>query len=78
MRKTMNSWEMLKMTEKQKPIKALNYEQCREMVYRCDSWEKIVIAEKWLMAANITIEQFDELMNWLAALSREIWRNPAR
>ena len=61
------------MTAKQKPIKALNYEQCREMVYRCDTWEKITIAEEWLLKANITIEQFDELMNWLAALSRDYW-----
>ncbi len=61
-----------------KQIKALNLEQCWEMVNRCDSHEKIAIAEKWLMAANITIEQFDELMISLAYLSRELYHNPTR
>lgn len=56
-----------------KQIKALNLAQCWEMVNRCDTHEKIAIAEKWLMAANITIAEFDELMGALAFLSREIY-----
>lgn len=58
-----------------KPIKALNLAQCWEMVNRCDSHEKIAIAEKWLLVANISIEEFDELMGTLAFISRELYHN---
>lgn len=59
-----------------KKIKPLSLEQCWEMVNRCDSHEKIAIAEKWLLAANITIEEYDELMGTLAFISRELYHNP--
>lgn len=58
-----------------KEIKALNLKQCWTMVNRADTHEKIRIAEQWLLKANITNEQFDELMDALAFTSRELY-NP--
>lgn len=57
-------------------IKPLSLEQCWEMVNSCDSHEKIAIAIKWLQVANITIEEYDELMGALAFTSRELYHNP--
>lgn len=61
-----------------KQIKALSLEQCWEMVNSCDSHEKIAIAEKYLLVANITIEEYDDLMGALAFTSRELDHNPTR
>lgn len=72
------SQEIIKRTNKNRymPIKPLNVSQCWKMVNRCDSHEKIQIAIKWLEKANITTEQFDELMDALAYISRELYRTP--
>ena len=58
-----------------KPITPLNLRQCWKMVNRCDTHEKIAIAEKWLLQANISTDEYDDLMNALAAISRELY-NP--
>lgn len=58
-------------------IRVLNLSQCWNMVNRCDTHAKVAIAEKWLEKANITVEQFDELMNTLAFISRELYRSRA-
>lgn len=60
-----------------KEIKPLSLSQCWKMVNRCDTHEKIQIAIKWLEKANITTEQFDELMDSLAYISRELYHRPA-
>ena len=57
-----------------KEIKSLNLSQCWKMVNRCDTHEKIQIAVKWLEKADIKIEQFDELMNTLAFISRDLYK----
>lgn len=59
-----------------KEIKPLSLPQCWKMVNRCDTHEKVQIAVKWLEKANITTEQFDELMDSLAYISRELYRRP--
>lgn len=56
-------------------IRVLNLQQCWNMVNRCDTHEKIEIAQQWLDKADITVDQFDELMDALAFLSRELYRN---
>ena len=58
-----------------KEITPLNLNQCWKMVNRCNTHEKIAIAEKWLLKANITNEQFDDLMEALSYISRELY-NP--
>ena len=58
-----------------KPITSLNLRQCWTMVNRCDSHEKVQIAIKWLDKANITVDEYDDLMDALAAISRELY-NP--
>lgn len=55
-------------------IRALNLEQCWRLVNRCDSHEKVEIAVKWLEKANISMDEFDELMGALAHISRELYR----
>jgi hypothetical protein len=45
------------------------------MVNRADTHEKIAIAEQWLLKANITTEEFDDLMEALSYKSRELY-NP--
>ena len=56
-----------------KEIRPLNLSQCWELVNRCDTHEKILIAEKRLERAVITYSQYDELMKALAYLSRELY-----
>lgn len=58
-----------------KPIKPLNISQCWKMVNRADTHEKIRIAEQWLLKANITVDEFDDLMMALSQISRELY-NP--
>lgn len=58
-----------------KEIKSLNLNQCWAMVNRADTHEKIRIAEQWLLKANVTIEEFDDLMVALSYKSRELY-NP--
>ncbi len=55
-----------------KPIKPLNREQCWRMVNRVDNLEKLAIAELWLRKANVTNEEFDDLMMALSHISREL------
>ena len=43
------------------------------VVNGCDTHEKIACAEKWLLKADITMAEYDELMNTLAYLSRELY-----
>ena len=57
-----------------KEIRPLNLSQCWELVNRCDSHEKIACAERWLLKADITLEEYDELMDTLTCLSRELYR----
>ena len=56
-----------------KEIRPLNLSQCWELVNRCDTHAKIDCAEMWLLKADITIAEYDELMNALAYLSRELY-----
>lgn len=54
-------------------IRPLNLSQCWELVNRCDTHEKIACAERWMLKADITMEEYDELMNELTCLSRELY-----
>lgn len=56
-----------------KEIRPLNLSQCWNLVNSCDTHEKIESAELWLLKANITLEEYDELMETLAYLSRELY-----
>ena len=51
----------------------LNISQCWELVNQCDTHEKIRIAEKRLERAVITYSQYDELMEALSFISRELY-----
>lgn len=56
-----------------KEIRPLNLSQCWELVNCCDTHAKIQGAEKWLLKADITLAEYDELMDALAYLSRELY-----
>ena len=56
-----------------KPIKPLNLAQCWEMVNRIDTREKLCIAEQWLLKASISIAEYDELMQAVSYISRELY-----
>lgn len=58
-----------------KKIVPLNLQQCWKMVNRADTLEKVEIAKQWLLKARITNEEYDDLMNALACVSRELY-NP--
>lgn len=58
-----------------KPIIPLTLTQCWKMVYRVDTWAKMTIAELWLLAADITEEEFDDLMRHLLWIGRELARH---
>lgn len=58
-----------------KPIVPLTIAQCWKMVYRVDTWAKMTIAELWLLAADITEEEFDDLMRYLLWIGRELARH---
>ena len=60
-----------------KEIKSLNINQCWKMVNRISNLEQAKIAAAWLDKANITIEQYDELMDTVAYLTRELYRIPS-
>lgn len=53
-------------------ILPLNLRQCWRMVGRCDTLEKVAIAERWLLSADITNAEYDALMNVLALLARDL------
>ena len=54
-------------------IRPLNISQCWGLVNCCDTHAKIECAEKWLLKADITMAEYDELMDALAYLSRELY-----
>lgn len=56
-----------------KTIKPPNLAQCWEMVNRVDTREKLQIAEQWLLKANISIAEYDDLMQALSYISRELY-----
>lgn len=56
-----------------KENRPLNLSQCWELVNQCDTHEEIECAEKWLLKADITMAEYDELMDTLAYLSRELY-----
>ena len=58
-----------------KEIKVLNLKQCWTMVNRANTREKIAIAEQWLVKADITCAEYDDLMMALSYKSRELY-NP--
>ena len=58
-----------------KPIVPLTIAQCWKMVYRVDTWAKMTIAELWLLAADITEEEFDDLMRYLLWIGGELARH---
>lgn len=53
-------------------IRPLNFSQCWELLNRCDTHEKIACAEKLLLKADITMREYDDLMDALAYLSSEL------
>lgn len=59
-----------------KKIKSLNLSQCWEMVNRISNIEQVAIAEEWLKKANITNEEWDELMMAVAYIYRELSKIP--
>lgn len=59
-----------------KEIKSLNLSQCWKMVNRIANLEHVEIAKAWLLNANITVEEYNELMDAVACLSRELYRTP--
>lgn len=59
-------------------IKSLNLSQCWRMVNRIANLEHVEIAKEWLLKANITNEEYDELMDAVACISRELYRIPNR
>ena len=61
-----------------KEIKSLNLSQCWKMVNRISNLEHVEIAKAWLLKADITTAEYDELMDAVACLSRELYRIPSR
>jgi hypothetical protein len=59
-----------------KEIKSLNLTQCWKMVNRISNLDHAKTAAAWLAKANITTEQYDELMDTVAYLTRELYRIP--
>lgn len=59
-----------------KEIKSLNLSQCWTMVNRISNFEQVAIAEEWLKKANITNEEWDELMMAVAYIYRELNKLP--
>lgn len=57
-----------------KEITALSAKQCWRMVNRIDTLEKAQIAIQWLDKADITTDEYDELMNSVAFITRELYR----
>lgn len=59
-----------------KEIKSLNLSQCWTMVNRISNMEQVAIAEEWLKKANITTEEWDELMMAVSYIYRELSKTP--
>ena len=59
-----------------KNIKSLNLSQCWRMVNRISNMEQVAIAEEWLKKANITNEEYDDLMMAVSYIYRELSKLP--
>lgn len=59
-----------------KEIKPLNLSQCWTMVNRISNIDQVAIAEEWLKKANITNEEWDELMMAVSYIYRELIKLP--
>ena len=59
-----------------KEIKALSVDKCWTMVSRINCIEHVHIAEEWLLKANITNEEYDDLMRAVAYIYRELSHLP--
>lgn len=56
----------------------LSLKRCWDMVNRVQNFEQAAIAEQWLMANEvISNEEFDELMNALSFIYRELYSRRA-
>ena len=54
-----------------KEITPLNLTQCWKMVNRISNLEQARTAEAWLAKANITAEEYDDLMDAVAYITRD-------
>ena len=61
-----------------KPITPLNLRQCWKMVNRISNLDQAKIAEDWLLEADISIEDYDELMMAVSVIVQDLYRLPAR
>lgn len=59
-----------------KPITPLNLSQCWKMVNRISNLDQAKIAEDWLLAADITTEEYDELMFAVSIITQELYQLP--
>lgn len=61
-----------------KPITPLNLRQCWKMVNRISNLDQAKIAEDWLLEADISIEDYDELMMAVSVIVQDLYRLPSR
>jgi hypothetical protein len=61
-----------------KPITPLSLSQCWKMVNRISNLDQAKIAEDWLLAADISIEDYDELMMAVSVIVQDLYRLPNR
>ena len=61
-----------------KPITPLSLRQCWKMVNRISNLDQAKIAEDWLLAADISIEDYDELMMAVSVIVQDLYRLPTR
>lgn len=61
-----------------KPITPLSLSQCWKMVNRISNLDQAKIAEDWLLAADISIEEYDELMMAVSVIVQDLYRLPTR
>ena len=59
-----------------KEIKSLNLSQCWKMVNRISNLDQAKTAIAWLDKANVTIEEYNDLMDAVAEITRELYRIP--
>lgn len=61
-----------------KPITPLNLRQCWTMVNRISNLDQVLIAEEWLLAADITTQEYGELMWAVSCIAQELYKLPTR
>lgn len=61
-----------------KPITPLNLSQCWKMVNRISNLEQAQIAQDWLIEADITVDEYDELMMAVSVIVQDLYRLPTR